>query len=151
MKYLLIILVFFALLGAHQATQTPDQKFAKAPSKPPSKAIIIAQANEHTEANKIKAKLAEVRNAMLEKRLLHELWMLTRHNKDGGHPLRLHLYIAVKDKNGQPIHINRRKQGHLAYITLSAYERSKPRKLKWEIKIKHCLVDMDNLSELMYE
>lgn len=147
MKYLLLILAFFVLLGAHQVTQTPKIKS----KQPPAKAALILPANEYTEANKIKTKLGEVKEAMLEKRLLHELWMLTRNSKNSNHPLHISLYISVKDQKGNPVHINQRKQGHVAHITLQGYDRNQRRKVKWNVKIVHRLIDMDNLSELMYE
>ncbi|OJJ15833.1 hypothetical protein BKI52_36555 [marine bacterium AO1-C] len=147
MKFILLILLFFVLFGAHQATQTPVGNI----EKPSPKATRVSQANEYTEAIKIRAKLAEVKDAMLEKRLLHELWMLTRNNKNGNYPIHVGLYISVKDKMGNAVHINQRKQGHVAYITLRGYDRNQKRKIKWNVKIKHCLLDMDNLSELMYE
>lgn len=147
MKYLLLILAFFVLLGAHQVTQ--DLKIKN--QRVPTKAALVQTGSEYTEANKIKIKLGEVKEAMIEKRLLHELWMLTRNNKNGYHPLHIGLYISVKDQRGNPVHINRRKQGHLAHIILRGYDRNHRHKVKWNVKIVHRLIDMNNLSELMYE
>jgi len=154
MKYFLLILAFFVLLGIHQTTQTqtiaPSKK-AKKMVKASIHATSFPQTNEQEEAQKIKAKLAEVKDAMLEKRLLHELWMLTRNNKQRSNSLDINLYIAIKDANGKHIHINQRQQGHITHITLGGYTQGQKRTLQWQVEIKHRLVDMKNLSELMYE
>jgi len=154
MKYFLLILAFFVLLGIHQTTQTQTITPSKTPKRikrASLKNTSLSQTNEREEAQQIKAKLDEVKDAMLEKRLLHELWRLTRNKKQDNNSLDINLYIAIKDTKGKHVHINQRQQGHIAHITLGGYTRGSKRVLKWQVEIKHRLVDMNNLSELMYE
>ncbi|WP_299455786.1 hypothetical protein [uncultured Microscilla sp.] len=110
-----------------------------------------AQDYEQTKALEIRKALKQVKNAKKEKELLKSLWMLTRKNTMGDHPLHVSLGIGIQDKNGQAVHINQRQQGHTAHITLRGLDRKNNRKQKWEVQIVHQPIDMNNLTELMYE
>ncbi|EAY29557.1 hypothetical protein [Microscilla marina] len=110
-----------------------------------------AQDYEQTKALEIRTALKQVKNTKKEKELLKSLWMLTRKNTIGNYPLHVSLGIGIQDKNGQAVHINQRQQGHTAHITLRGLDRNNNRKQKWEVKIVHQPIDMNNLAELMYE
>lgn len=116
-----------------------------------SQTLTLVPMDKYEKATSLKSQLGQVKDATQEKKLLRELWLLSRNSRTGKNPIKISLYIAIKDKNGQAIHINNRQQGHIAEITLRAYDNNRKRKIKWNVKITHQLLDMKNLSQLMYE
>mgnify|MGYP001121312876 CR=1 FL=1 len=137
MKYPLLSLMFIITLGIFQTSQ--------------SQSLIFVHMNEYEKATNLKNQLNQVKNATQEKKLLREVWLLTRNNRTEKPSVKIKLYISIKDKNGRSININQRQQGHIAEITLRAYDNNRKRKIKWNLKITHQLLDMHNLSQLLYE
>lgn len=106
---------------------------------------------EQTRALQIKNLLGRIQHVKDEQRLLKDLYFLSRNDTGGVFPYYTKLGISIKDKQGKAIHINRRRQGHVAHITLQCFVIEDKRKPVWEVKIKHQLLDMKNLAVLMYE
>lgn len=126
-----------------------DQLLATKHDVHSSELVKNTQDTEQTQALEIKATLKQVKDAQGERKLLKTLWMLTKNNANADYPLQVNLSIGIKNAQGKAIHINQRKQGHLAHINLRGLDRKN--KQKWEVKIKHQLLDMQNLAVLMYE
>lgn len=116
-----------------------------------SELVKKTQGFEQTKALEIKTALQKVKGAQEEKKLLKSLWLLTQNNANGDYPLYVSLSIGIKDTLGKSVHINQRQQGHVAHVSLRGLDKKNKQQQKWEVKIKHQLLDMNNLAVLMYE
>lgn len=116
---------------------------------------VIGQESETAEQIQIlelKRQLFENKDPKKEKDILFKIWQsadvsIVRKSADEPH---IHLGLSIKDENGKSVHINKRKQGSTAHISLRAVD-AKVNTTLWTIEFDYTPLDMNNIAVLMRE